>query len=198
MAGYIEDFDHNLRFAFRYSVELDREAIFRAAGLPDDAVVAAYATVDCQQSGVRLSASTALTDDSLVLVSVAVEPGTLAGGVELQRGLALVNAGSIDRVSTAATRSGSRLLEGEAALCRLEGDWSRFPLEAVNFDAAGLPNVPWHLRMSYEDLDDPFLGSVRMLINAGHPAGKAVLEADAPEILKSALRVDLVLSLIHI
>ena len=63
MAGYIEDFDHNLRFAFRYSVELDREAIFRAAGLPDDAVVAAYATVDCQQSGVRLSASTDLTDD---------------------------------------------------------------------------------------------------------------------------------------
>lgn len=196
MKGFIADFDHAFGFSFRYSFSIDREEIFEAAGLPEDAIVAAYAIADCQPAGVRLAATTPLTEEPVQFVDIPVPPGTLAGAVQLGRGLTLVGLGSSTEMTTAASKLGARLLTSEFTSCRLEGDWSRFPLEAAHFANAGLPDVPWHLSLDMEDLEDSFLGSARLLINADHPAGMAVLGNEATDAVLSALRVDLVRQLI--
>lgn len=65
--------------------------------------------------------------------------------------------------------AGSVLWQDEAAVA-LEGIGSRFPVEVVDFEASGWlpPRAAWYLVWDSLELDEPFLGSVRLLVNAKH------------------------------
>lgn len=197
--GFVADFDYEMQLAFSYDVELDRATIFEGVGLPPDAVVHAYLIADCQSSNTRLSASVPLSGSNALRVELEVPSGTFAGAVELSRGLVLLSPGTSDDGGIAAERIGSRLIGDETFTCRLEGKWSRFPIEAADFSRAGLPDAAWFLRMTHTDLDEPFMGSVRLLVNSNHPAGQAVLSGTDPStnaLVLNALRVDLVRQLL--
>jgi hypothetical protein len=101
----------------------------------------------------------------------------------------LLKAGqSVNSDPLAASRPGSILWQDEIAIS-LEGSASRFPVAVLDFaEVIGLANgAAWTLEWSPGDLDQPVLGSVRLLVNRNHgPVVTAVSGGDDPRSLAIA------------
>jgi hypothetical protein len=100
-------------------------------------------------------------------------------------------------------RPGS-ILWSDGTSVALEGQSARFPVQVVDFERAGIvggSRAAWFLQWRPTDLEAPTLGSVRLMLNRGHPiVARLVNEgAVAPELaaVQSALRHDVARQLIQ-
>lgn len=101
-------------------------------------------------------------------IRVSLNGNTLAGAVTLTTGLHLENPGSRSE-SLAPHRPGTRLWE-ESRTIQLEGSMGRFPMEAVDFQAAfghlNLGAARWILYWEPRRWDWAFLGNVQLFLNS--------------------------------
>lgn len=93
---------------------------------------------------------------------------------------------------------GSRLAESRPTTLMLEGEGGRFPTEPVSFSQAGLTGGPWHLDVRFDDVEESFMGAVRLFVNTDLPSGEALLDPDHPRhaLLQQVLRWDLMRTLL--
>lgn len=200
LAAFLADFDYGLalEFGFRATVDLDR--VRELTGLADDSEIGIYSLADCQSSDLRVSNQTAANGNEQE-VWIRAEPASLAGSVELSRGLVTIAAGSTNG-GYSPTRTGSRLLDDKPCVAVLEGGLSRFPVVSVPFSQTRHPgDAAWVLTVDYEDPADPFLGAVRLNVNREHAAGRLVLSRETSpeaETARSALRTDVVRQFLQI
>lgn len=201
--GFIEEFDYSLRFRVGYSAKIDIGKIEDLLGMDATRSITAWAVADCIAGGVRLAASVLLQPAGDVRVEIDIPEGVVAGELEVRRGLAYnpvqnkMSSHHIDDRTSALVATynpASRLLEANCERIRLEGGWSRFPIEAGSFVQMGFAYAAWTISITYETPDDPFLGAVRLIVNLDHPAGKAVVSQEPntnSELYLAALRTDI-------
>ncbi len=196
---YLEGFDYGSELRFGFSASVDLERVRSATGLDKTSRVGVYIIVDCEASKLRRR-SFLVADGSEQQVWITIEPGLLAGSVTLGRGLVTIAGGPADGRDVP-SRSGSRLWDDESRVVTLEGNLSRFPVESADFAATGRPaNAAWMVETNFEDLNESFLGTVRLLVNLAHPAGAAVLDrahTTTTELYSSALRADIARQLLQ-
>lgn len=206
VSNALPDFDYVQRLEIGYGAEINTSELRRATELAQDARVAAYLLVDCRASVLRTLSTYEFDLAGTVSIELwhPCEPGSLAGQVELHRGLVLVDPGSTSGGMTP-TEPGARLLDERPFRISLEGDWGRFPIQAVDFaKSSSLPSqAAWMLNLRYDDPGDPFLAVARLRVNTAHPAGQAVLslasEDDAwVKQCRSALATDIVRQLLQV
>ncbi len=199
-SSFIPDFDYGLALDFGFRVRVDIERARGLTGLAADATIGIYALADCQSADIRVATSVPAGGlDQEVWVHT--DAGSLAGSIELSRGITTLSCGSSE-ASNAPLRAGSRLLDDKPMTVVLEGGLSRFPVVSQAFSRSRYPaDAAWLLAADFDDPADPFLGTVRLLINSEHPAGELVLSRDggpAAEMARSALRTDIVRQLFAI
>jgi hypothetical protein len=182
---------------FGYSVRVDFHTLRSQTQIPIGAIVGAYLLVDCRSSQIRLI-ETCIVDaelDEPVEVWISIPPGTVADAISLHRGLVLMESDS-SADDRSPSKPGARILEDDPVPVSLEGDWGRFPLQAIDFNATRWEaSAAWALDIRYEDTSDPFQATVRISVNSSHPAGAAALVAVETPWTKqcvSALSTDIV------
>lgn len=175
---------------------VDVERVCQDTGLPETARVLLVLHVDCPPTGARFLGAEELSlqrQQVLIGLSVDLPPGQYSGHLKLNRSLVLAD--NCDGPSgAAASRLGSRLWEGPSRRLDLEGDGGRFPVEPIKFTATNVEGAAWRLDLTFDTLDDSFLGAVRLLVNTEHPAGRTALNDISREgdLIRSVMRADII------
>ena len=170
VAQQLPNFDYSSEMQFGFRARLHLDQIRSSAGIDDQSTLAFYLLVDCESSNVRFKEVVTVSEGEEFDCWLTVPPGQLAAKVRLERGLVLDELGSSD-VWDSPKRRGALLFSDDPWFVQLEGDATRFPTQAIDFAAEGLPkNAAWKLRISYDDPNQPFNSAVRLLINTRHPA----------------------------
>lgn len=196
----VEGWDFSTDCTLRGEVVINAAELLRSTGLLSIEHVLLVAQVECSSTLVRTTNSLFLSEDkgSAYTVDVRLPPGQYAS--QISASLHLVLGHDVPTVPdpTIASRTGARLASSEVSKLELGAKGSLFPTEALDFSGSLPSGVPWLMNLTYEDLDDAFLGAARLFVNTAHPAGRVALDnehANAP-LIRSALRVDIVRSLI--
>lgn len=171
--------DYLSSFSISSEFRVDDELLVESTGLPNVGVLAATVQIDCVHTGFRQLESRVLQPGSALTVSVHVPAHSVARSIEVRRGLTL----AVDLPNSPATvahRKGSRVFwEERRTKFELEGSGAGFPIEAFSFAAAGYPaNAAWKLNFAADDLERPFMGAVRLLINTSHPLSSEMLSGE--------------------
>lgn len=151
----------------------------------------AQSELDAEEALRRLHEQRALGEVDFA-VRVEVPAGSVAVSVALQCHIIV----GVER--PAGPPKGARLAESRLTTVMLEGEGGRFPTEPVSFSQAGLTGGPWHLDVRFDELDEAFMGAVRLFVNTDMDAGVALLDPDHPRhpLLQQVLRWDLVRTLL--
>jgi hypothetical protein len=163
------------------AVSLDVVEFLRSTGLTGITGVVAHMQVDCPATGSRHSARSLLAPDGKASIKIPIGPNQVAQRIEVSQSVLLDLQDSNEPVDLAAFRRGSRLWQSDRPFrFILEGSASNFPTEAFDFGAAGLPSTAaWKLQFEPDSLDDPYMGAVRLLLNATHPQAPELLSGKA-------------------
>jgi len=105
-------------------------------------------------------------------------PGVEIGGtLKLRTVVAAAVGESKGRDPLAAHRPGSTLW-ADSHETLLEGDSSRFPTEALGFEANGVGsrNTAWRVNVNTSDLDAPALSAIQVVLNTEHPVYRRLTE----------------------
>jgi hypothetical protein len=184
--------DYSTATSFATTVDVDMDALLESTRLDVLDDVDLVVMVDCPATGHRDHTATPLPTvlEKRAPVRVEVKPGLLADRVRLTAHLVLNVLQPMDGLR--AFRPASRLLESPTTTVVLEGELHRFPTEAVSFSALRLEPAAWTLRTNFTDLDDSFVGSVRLLINTDHPASGDLIAMTGRQTapLRAFLRLD--------
>lgn len=129
-------------------------------------------------------------------IQLEIPPGTVAKKLDICASLILDRPDASPRIDRVAHLRGSRLFVASHTWSfALEGVGGGFPTEAVDFASVGLPgNAPWHLKVRRE-IDLPFMGAVRLLVNTAHPLGIELLRGET-HLATSALFYDLLVQML--
>lgn len=190
------DYSMSLRFGVEVSVALDR--VLESTGLRSVDDLSIVAVVDCKGTASRFVGTGRLAvvgDEARAVAEVEIPAGSVAQAVQLSS-CVVRSSTSHGLAPRVASSKGARLLNADSMTVLLEGDSGRFPTEPVAFSREGLGNAPWTLMLSYENLTDSFMGSVRLLINTEHPVGKAVLDPEQAPRFTGLMRADLLRGLV--
>lgn len=193
----LEGWDYSVPLTIGLSATFKVEEILASTGLGLASQMRAVAVVDCkstQQRFVGMGELACNGDHASADISVEIPAGAVAQSLILSGALVLTQ--RAEGVQRVASLRGSRLIEADTSTLLLEGDSGRFPTEPVAFGARGLGPAPWTLMLSYEDVGDSFMGSVRLLVNTEHPIGKAVLDPKTASRYAGLMRADLMRGLI--
>ncbi|QCV94187.1 hypothetical protein [Acidipropionibacterium acidipropionici] len=169
----------------RGRLTIDPAKVMAQSGLsPDDGMrrLLAVLRVDCPSTGRRyLWAKPVGPEQMTVDVAVEVPAGETAKDLEVRYEVVLDGPDGPAGDNRAAYLKGSRLFVGDDLYrFRLEGDSALFPVEAVKFRGGEFPvGSAWLVKFQAEDLNAPFLGSVRLFVNRDHPAAEALLGAES-------------------
>lgn len=182
-------------------VMIDRELFLGSTGIGSMKELSLVAQVECPATYLRTIERLALSDDGHAVQAVTIDlpPGSYASHLVASLHIVL-NEDCPDRNDpTVARAKGARLAASDPFKLQLDGSTSRFPTDALPFSGILPSEVPWMLNVTYADLDDAFLGAVRLLINTAHPAGRAALDDNHPAVpvVRSALAVDVTRSLLQ-
>lgn len=185
------DYASELRFGVASSVP--PRAIAECVGGYPSSVVSLVGTVDCRATLRRFVASVPLDPDGSGSLTIEVPRGAVADRVVLTQHFVL-GRDLPQHDWSLASRKGSRLAADAPLRVYLEGGPDRFPTESLSFKAVGLPDTPWKLQLDATDPHASFRGTVRLLVNIDHPAGRALLDPTHPlfEALTSVVKVSTV------
>lgn len=200
LGGSIEKWDFGTESTLRGEAVIDAPELLRSTGLLSLDDILLVAQVECNSTFIRTTSSQFLSsaEDSIYKIDVCLEPGQYAGQLSASLHLVLGRGLPTPRDITVPSRMGARLASSDVLKLELGTSGSLFPTEALDFSGSLPSGVPWILNVTYEDLDDAFMGAVRLFVNTAHPAGLVALnDEDAnAKLVRSALRVDIARSLI--
>jgi hypothetical protein len=173
LGGRIEHWDPELRLGLDRTVTVDLGALLSETGIDSAADLALAAAWRSTRTRLRAAGTiVALHDRDGDAVTLAIEvPGRLTGGsLQLETMVVRTTAPTAD-APLVARRPGS-ILWRDAVAVELEGQAARFPTSVVDFETIpGLdPDASWALEWSPNDLDQPVLGGLRVLVNARRDA----------------------------
>lgn len=169
LADRLSGWDYNSDLRLGRLVSVDAAGIRTDCGLgPDDqiALVAIWRSTGTILRGLGAGQRVREGTPAQVRLEARLPSASLGGTLVVQTRLILAaarpGAGPLEP-----RMAGSVLWQDEVAVT-LEGIGSRFPVEVVDFEASGWlpPGAAWYLAWDSLELDEPFLGSVRLLANA--------------------------------
>lgn len=194
LGSLLEGWDYAQSIRVGTSPQIDPFELERSTELALDEIHLVL-SVDCAATAKRFVTSTPVS----VYVAMAepyIDVEIPAGEVALEIRMACHLALLADRELTglSANRKGSRLAESPSTRLVLEGEASRFPTEALSFQDLRWEAAAWSVRTDLEDLNQVFLGSVRLILNTDHQVGAALaaMDINAYAVLGSVLRIDIV------
>ena len=139
----------------------------------------------------RSLASVPIADDEgpcLIELAGEVAGSDIAGVLHIDT--AILVAGQPNSCAPLTARHAGAVLLQERQTIQLDSSHSFFPVEVVDFSKGywANPEAGWRLSWNVFALDQPFLGSVRLLINAAHPRVAHAVSGEAPNAEASAIR----------
>lgn len=169
--------DPNTPVAVSRHLALDVEGIVKDCGLGTARMHALIAwhspgtAIRGTSSPVTLDAAT-----DAASLTLKVDGSSLASSLVLETQIVMIEGRA--RGSLAPRLAGSILWRDRCELV-LEGAGTRFPVELCDFQARSwLPeNAGWYLEWDPEELDQPVLGGVRLLVNTRHERVRDAIEA---------------------
>lgn len=185
-------------FDYGSILRLRREVIIDAAGLRDDCGLAEnvplLAAASWSSPGTVLRRGLARVPicdgDDICLVELFgdVAGSDIAGALHIDTTI-LVAVRQDSGTPLSARHAGAVLLQ-ERQTIQLDSSHSFFPVEVVDFSKGhwANPEAGWRLSWNVFALEQPFLGSVRLLINAAHPGVVHAVSGEAPNAEASAIR----------
>lgn len=194
VSGELEGWDYASTMKLRTRTVVDVDRVHEACRTSEDAEFQLVCVWDCQSSGIRrVGARHTLvrSGEQEIISELTIPPGLVAERIRVERQLILTRPGE-DPGDFAPDVAGAIVLwerGDEWISIALEGSGGRFPVEVVDFSAQGRPGASWWLDVSYTDLDDSFLGAVRLYLNDGHPAIRALLEDPSSDQARATLSV---------
>jgi len=195
--------DYNSVVRLRREVIVDTTGLRADCGLGTDVPLLLAASWSSSGTMLRRSlGKVSLSQDDACLVEIAgdISGGDIAGTLYIDTSI-LVASDRKGGEPLTARHAGTVLLQ-ERQIVQLDTSTSFFPVEVVDFNV-GLwanPDAGWRLSWNALALDQPFLGSVRLLINAGHPRVVHAVSAATPTaestVIRSAIYFDVARALI--
>ncbi|MFI8694700.1 hypothetical protein [Dietzia maris] len=183
----LEGWDYNTHTVIGVDVELGLGELSKSTGLAC-ADISLMVAADCPAVGERFFELSSLVD------------GRLSVGLEIPRGRAadsllvsahlVANRSHPTSPSSQSVRNGARLFDSESRRVRLEGLGGRFPVELCDFSVVGFESAPWTIITDFEDLNDSFLGSVRLFVNSEHPLGAAAAQPGEGHNIAKLMQLD--------
>lgn len=185
-------------FDYGSVLRLRREVIIDAAGLRADCGLAGnvplLAAAAWASPGTMLRRSLAKIpipdgdDTCLVELSGDIAGSDIAGALHIDTTI-LVAVRQDSGAPLSAQHAGAVLLQ-ERQTIQVDSSHSFFPVEVVDFSKGywANPEAGWRLSWNVFALEQPFLGSVRLLINAAHPRVVHAVSGESPNAEASAIR----------
>ncbi|GEM_PF-718770 len=188
----LSELDYGAVLRLRREVVIDVEGLRGDCGLPSDAPLLAAASWSSTGTMLRRAlASAVISDDDdvcLIELSGEIAGGDIADTLHIDTTVLLARCQG--EGSPLAPRHAGAILLQERQTIRLDSSQSFFPVEVVDFSKGywANPDAGWHLSWNVFFLDQPFLGSVRLLVNAAHPRVVRAVSGNAPTAEASAIR----------
>lgn len=190
LPAFIPHWDANVNISLARSVVVDVDDARRACGLGEGDPLRVLAV--WRSSGTALRGAGTIVDLprgglQVAVLQLDVNGVDLAGEVEVGTQLVLA------RESTApppAPRIPGSVLWEETVQVALEGTSSRFPVEVADFDRASwLPSgAAWRLSWNGQDLEEPLLRGLQLIINSRHTAVVEAVQTPYPTTEQQAIR----------
>lgn len=198
MAEKVDGWDYATEVRVGRPVCISLPQFVETTGIEDLSDVELVAIAECRSTQYRTVARINCSEsggEGNMTVALRLSPGEFASEVSLATHLTLARyrPASPDRT---AVWKGARLASSKTETLRLEGDAGRFPTEPVAFSALYLAYAPWSLQCTFEDLDESFMGAVRLFINTEHPVGRLALDPVGAKQVGPLLRTDVVRQLV--
>lgn len=187
---HLPGWDYASRETIGITVDVNGPAVLESTCLSSLTSLELVLVADCPALGRRFVSSEPLTDEPFQRLELAVDIPAGEAASKLELSVHLVLSAPLPRKSRVASVSGARVGWSPRFNLHLEGESSRFPTDAVTFAEVNLEEAPWTLSTSFVDLDDSFMGSVRLLINDAHPLGQAVLGVEQDPVAAERLKLD--------
>jgi hypothetical protein len=203
----IPDWDVNTGVAFTALANVDRRGVLDDCQLPDNAPLGLSVTWYSPGTTLRgLSKTIPLGPNTNgageYVLSAELAPNELAESVQLALSLHLLT-GDLKTSHSLAPRIVGSVLWRESKNLILEGQAARFPIEARSFENDSLlpKRAAWYLDWTADAIGDPFMGTVRLLVNDSHPTIHQFLRGQPEEaghqVIASILKFDVACQLVE-
>lgn len=192
--GRIWDYAAEITVFCRMNLDLDQ--VLAETGLTSSESLSLVLQVDCPATSLRKVDVRRLESEHVECV-VSIPPGEVAKELVISRFLCLDS--PVAARPGVARNVGDLLAEAPRQVHVLENQKPLFPVEAVRFEAHGLPaDALWNLDFTPTSLDDLHAGVTRLKINVDHPVADALLDPDHAEHVRltSVLRVDVMFQML--
>lgn len=179
-------------------LHLHREVLVDAAGIRADCglakdvpliVAASWSSAGTMLRCGLVKVDLSSNDDAcLVDITGSISGGDISGTLHIDTSILVAHTCS-DAKPLVARHAGAVLLQ-ERRTVQLDTSTSFFPVEVVDFRAGvwANPDAGWRLSWNTFALEQPFLGSVRLLINAAHPRVVHAVSGETPNAEALAIR----------
>lgn len=202
----IGGFDYTSTLAVQRRIEIDLAGLRSDCRLPEETPLAL--SVSWTSGGTHLRRPLCRTSlptreqSTQIVVSGAIPADSASGRVTLDTKIVLAS-GVHPEVPLAAVLPGS-VLWTESQSISLDGSTSFFPIQLANFADESArwsqPDAAWCLLWPTLELDRPFLGSVKLLINSSHPRVASAVSGPArtkeAQAIRTAIYFDVARTLI--
>jgi hypothetical protein len=192
LPAVLSAFDYGSFLRLRREVIIDIAGLRADCGLAKNVPLLAAASWSSPGTVLRrgLARSPISNGDDICLVELAgdIAGSDIAGALHIDTTI-LVAVRQDSGTPLAARHAGAVLLQ-ERQTIQLDSSHSFFPVEVVDFSKGywANPEAGWRLSWNVFALEQPFLGSVRLLINAAHPQVVHAVSGEAPNAEASAIR----------
>jgi hypothetical protein len=184
--------DYGTSLRLRRELIIDIDGVRADCGLSKEAPLLAAASWVSSGTMLRRNLASAALDEQgnacLLELSGVVSGDSIAGSLRIDTSI-LIARQHVDGDPLAARLAGSVLLQ-ESQTIELDSSEAFFPVEVADFSKgfAMNPDAGWRLSWNVHALDQPFLGSVRLFINAAHQRVARAVSTDSPSPDASAIR----------
>lgn len=192
LPSILSGMDYGSVLRLRREIVIDVDSLQGDCGLPDNAPLLAAASWSSTGTMLRRNlASTTISCESgtcLVELSGEISGGDIAQVLHIDTTILLAR--RQDGGSPLSPRHAGTILLQDRQTIRLDSSQSFFPVEVVDFSKGHWANseAGWRLSWNVHALEQPFLGSVRLFINAAHLRVVRAVSGDAPTAEASAIR----------
>lgn len=164
------------------------------ASLPDVGVERAHARlllyVACRDTAFSVSAETHFVEDATTATasaSVSLEGRAISQALDLAAHVI----GPLDPPCEHAWLSRRIIAVGPNARVPLDSDLTGFPTAASSFSESGIPDAPWRIVVTADDLATPFAHSVRLELNEDYPAIRDLMDGKGTSIVHDELNASI-------
>jgi hypothetical protein len=180
-------FDPAVALVFTRTITFEQPQFRRASALSPHDVLGVAGFWSSSTTGQRGASPVAEIDpgarETSLIQEVVIPPGFAGGRVDLRS--AVVLARPVGDADEFAARGRGSVLWRDAEPHRVfvEGNGTRFPVDAIEFGSGNrFPRGAMYLlEWDSGDLNLPFLGSVRLHVNTGHPKARLIREPDGTD-----------------